>query len=82
MPAEGFALGDLKSGKIDFSFFPYRSVVGGEVIADDADQADRGMETGGKTRKRGGASQKIGAVFLNGFNPVDADRSDNENAHG
>jgi hypothetical protein len=31
------------------------------------------VETGGKTRKRGGASQKIGAVFLNGFNPINAD---------
>jgi hypothetical protein len=48
-------------------------VVGREVIADDADQADGGMKTGGKTRKRGGASQKVGTVFLNGFNPVNAD---------
>ena len=82
MPAEGFALGDLKSGKIDFPFFPDRPVVGRKVITDDADQADGGVKTGGKTRKRGGAPQKIGTVFLNGFNPINADRSNNEYAHG
>jgi hypothetical protein len=73
VPAESFALSDLKSGKIDFPVFPYRPVVGWEVIPDDANQADGGVETGGKTRKRGGASQKIGTVFLKGFNPINAD---------
>jgi len=81
VPTEGFPLSDLKSGKIDFSFFPDGPVMGGEVVADDADQTDWSMETGGQTGKRGGATQKIGTVFLSGFNPVDADRSNDEYAH-
>ena len=82
VPAEGFALDDLEAGQIDISFFPDGAVVGGKIVADDTDEADGGVEASGESCERGGAAKEIGAIFFGGLHTVDADRSDDENAHG
>ena len=81
VPAKGFSLCDLKARKIDFSFFPDGPVVGGKIITDNPDQTCGGVKAGRETCVRGRSSQKIQTILLGGLNSVDANRSDDKNAH-
>ena len=81
VPAEGFALDDLEAGEIDISFFPDGAVVRWKILADDTDEANGSMETSGESCERSGTAKEVGAIFFGGLHSVDADRSDDENAH-
>lgn len=78
-PGEGGAFGAFDAFEADAVALEHVEVLGGEVMADDADQMDRAAGVGGgKGGVGGGSAEEVLRFGVRGFHVVDGDGADDE----
>src|SRR6185312_7419428 len=80
-PAERFAFGTFESGKVDTARRERVEFLDREVVADDADQLDRGLVTGARGEIHGGAAEDIVGFAEGSFDGIECDRSNYQDGH-
>ena len=80
-PVEALAGGVLDAGGVDAAGGEDGFVLGEEVFADDADDADVGEEAGGEGEVGGGAAEDAFALAAGGFEGVKGYGTYYENGH-